>query len=93
MSGIRHTTQGAQQHLLESLVVLPQIIETAVLSHVEPDKRRDPNIIGVEKYKATISRNGKKMTVLMTVKHQLDGRRYYDHALIDVKDGINKPAP
>lgn len=82
MSGIRHTTNGAQEPLLKTIPALPEIIKVAKFSHEEPDKHKDPNIKKIEKYTAPIEIDGQSHTVILTVKHHADGIRYYDHGFI-----------
>lgn len=39
----------------------------------------NPNIVGVEKYQAKLKVRDEECDIIITVKHHLDGRRYYDH--------------
>ena len=54
-------------------------MKTAKFLHVEDPKKEDTNVLGVEKYYADVKIEGVTHRMLVTVKHQTDGRRYYDH--------------
>lgn len=81
--GIRHTISGAGDVLLRTVPAIPDLIKHSILIASEPDKRGDPNIKAVEKYSATLTIGNEKKAILITVKVYQDGRRYYDHGIVE----------
>ncbi|MEG9500185.1 hypothetical protein [Mannheimia indoligenes] len=79
MSGVKHTIVGANEELIKTIPAIPELINSASLLKTEPEKKNDPNVKEVEIYQAKINVMGKEKDVIITVKHHLDGRRYYDH--------------
>ena len=79
MSGVKHTISGAQDSLIKTIPAIPDIVKTAKFLHTEEPKKEDTNVLGVEKYYADVKIEGATHRMLVTVKHQTDGRRYYDH--------------
>lgn len=79
MSGVKHTISGAQDSLIKTIPVIPDIVKTAKFLHAEEPKKEDSNVISVEKYYSDVKISGETHRMLVTVKHHTDGRRYYDH--------------
>lgn len=79
MGGVKHTIVGANEELIKTIPAIPELINSASLLETRADKRNDPNVKAIEIYQAKISVMGSEKEVIITVKHHLDGRRYYDH--------------
>jgi Large polyvalent protein-associated domain 3 len=82
-SGVKHTLAGAQDLLVKSIPAIPALIERSLLTKTEPDKDNDHNVFAVESYGCELALEGIIYQVLLTVKLSRDGRRYYDHGLIE----------
>jgi Large polyvalent protein-associated domain 3 len=82
-SGVKHTLAGAQDALVKSIPAIPALIERSLLTKSEPDKDSDQNVFAVESYGCELALEGEIYQVLLTVKLSRDGRRYYDHGLIE----------
>jgi len=81
--GVKHTIAGASDALVRTIPAIPDLLQRAKLVDRAPDKRGDPNVLGVERYAAPLEMDGMKRTAILTVKHHQDGRRYYDHGLVE----------
>lgn len=81
--GVKHTISGSSDTLLRTIPAIPDLLQKAKLIERVPDKRGDPNILAIEKYSAPLEMEGKKRSAILTVKHHQDGRRYYDHGLVE----------
>ncbi|VVE69173.1 hypothetical protein PPN31119_03197 [Pandoraea pnomenusa] len=81
-AGVRHTISGASDSLVRTVPAIPELLQRARLVETSNDKRGDPNILGIEKYAAPVTIDGKTYQALLTVKQYRDGRRYYDHGLV-----------
>lgn len=79
MGGVKHTIVGANEELIKTIPAIPELINSASLLETRADKRNDPNVKAIEIYQGKISVMGSEKEVIITVKHHLDGRRYYDH--------------
>lgn len=79
MGGIKHTIAGAQDKLIKTIPAIPDLIKTANLIEIKNDKRGDSNIIAIEIYQSKLRVDKEECDIIITVKHYLDGRRYYDH--------------
>ncbi|MDR0457613.1 MAG: hypothetical protein LBH10_01080 [Burkholderiaceae bacterium] len=81
-SGVKHTIAGSGDELLRTVPAIPKLIKTAAQIGSEPEEGGDPNIKAVETYEAHIEIDGKRHRAILTVKLYRDGRRYYDHGLV-----------
>jgi len=81
-AGVRHTISGASDSLVRTVPAIPELLQRAKLVETAKDKRGDPNILGIEKYAAPVTIDGKTYQAMLTVKQYRDGRRYYDHGLV-----------
>jgi hypothetical protein len=81
-SGVKHTIAGSSDALLRTIPAIPSLIQKAVMTNSESEKGGDPNIQAVETYEATVEIDEKEHRAIMTVKLYRDGRRYYDHGLV-----------
>lgn len=80
-SGVKHTIQGGQDFLLRTIPAVPRLLAEAVLTLVDNEKDDDPNVLAVENYEAAIRMDEKTVPVIITVKVDRQGHRYYDHAI------------
>jgi Large polyvalent protein-associated domain 3 len=85
-TGIKHTISGAAADLIKTIPGLAKVLQEAQLYATEPDKHGDRNVLAIEKYQIELSLSGVNLNVLITVKHHLDGRRYYDHGFVAKKN-------
>ncbi len=79
MSGVKHTIAHGNDGLIKTIPAIPEMLQTAHFLHSEKPKVADSNVLEVEKYSVDIAIEGEIRRMLITVKHQTDGRRYYDH--------------
>ena len=81
--GVKHTLAGAQDSLIKSVPAIPALLEKSSLIKTEIDKGLDRNVLAVESYGCRLELAGIVREVILTIKLSRDGRRYYDHGLID----------
>lgn len=79
MSGVKHTIAHGNDGLIKTIPIIPDMLQAAHFLHAEKPKIADSNVLEVEKYSADVAIEGEVRRMLITVKHQTDGRRYYDH--------------
>ena len=79
MSGVKHTIAHGNDGLVKTIPIIPDMLQAAHFLHAEKPKIADSNVLEVEKYSVDVAIEGKVKRMLITVKHQTDGRRYYDH--------------
>jgi Large polyvalent protein-associated domain 3 len=82
-SGVKHTLAGAQDLLVKSIPAIPALIKQSLLVKTELDKDNDHNVFAVESYGCELALEGNIYQVVLTIKLSRDGRRYYDHGLIE----------
>lgn len=82
-TGVKHTIAGSADNLVRSIPAIPILLERAEMISRKPDKRGDPNILAVETYEAPLQMSGKTYRAILTVKQYQDGRRFYDHGLVE----------
>jgi hypothetical protein len=83
-TGVRHTIATGSDQLIKTVPAIPDLLKNGRLVKSEPDKRGDPNIIAVETYSAPIEIEGQQYHAIVKVKKYSDGRRFYDHGLIEM---------
>jgi hypothetical protein len=81
--GVKHTLAGAQDMLIKSVPAIPALLENSRLIKTGADKGNDRNVFAVESYACGLRLEGATREVILTIKLSRDGRRYYDHGLID----------
>jgi hypothetical protein len=81
-SGVKHTIAGASDALVRTIPAIPEMLQSAKLVKREPDKRGRSDVHGIEVYSAPVVIDGEQHEAILTVKHYVDGRRYYDHGLV-----------
>ena len=93
MSGIRHTSNKAQKPLLSTILQLPDILSSAVLLETKPDKNNDPNVKAVHYYGNRVKLDGDLIIkdLVLVVKEDNKGHRYYDHSFEQTKKALNSP--
>ena len=79
MSGVKHTIAHGNDGLVKTIPIIPDMLQAAHFLHAEKPKIADSNVLEVEKYSVDVAIEGEVKRMLITVKHQTDGRRYYDH--------------
>lgn len=79
MSGVKHTIAHGNDGLVKTIPIIPDMLQAAHFLHAERPKIADSNVLEVEKYSVDVAIEGEVKRMLITVKHQTDGRRYYDH--------------
>ncbi|MBN9359820.1 hypothetical protein [Herbaspirillum huttiense] len=82
-TGVKHTLSGSGEGLAKTVPAIPDLLQRSKLVATAPDKRGDPNILAVETYEAPLMLEGKSRRAILTVKSYQDGRRYYDHGLVE----------
>ncbi len=87
MSGIRHTIQGAQEPLLKTVAVTPEILEQGVYLESRTEKRGDANVEAIHYFGAKVRVDGELHDVVAVVKQRKDGKWYYDHSIERKVDG------
>ncbi|WP_186223589.1 hypothetical protein [Burkholderia gladioli] len=81
-SGVKHTIAGASDALVRTIPAIPAMLQSAKLVKREPDKHGRTDVLGIEVYSAPVEIDGERHEAILTVKHYVDGRRYYDHGLV-----------
>ncbi|TDV39539.1 hypothetical protein C7405_101658 [Paraburkholderia caballeronis] len=81
-SGVKHTIAGASDTLVRSIPAIPAMLQSAKLVKREPDKHGRSDVLSIEVYSAPVEIGGERHEAILTVKHYVDGRRYYDHGLV-----------
>ena len=79
MSGVKHAIAHGNDGLVKTIPIIPDMLQAAHFLHAEKPKIADSNVLEVEKYSVDVAIEGEVKRMLITVKHQTDGRRYYDH--------------
>lgn len=91
--GIKHVLRDGQPSWQESLAALhvEELLQGAKKTGVEPDRlgRKDP--IAVHRYQATANFDGNSHQVTLVVREHTDGKRYYDHSIIETKTPAGLP--
>lgn len=83
-TGIRHTIATGSDQLIRTVPAIPNLIKNGKLVGTKSDKRGDPNIVAVETYSAPVQIGAQQYHAIITVKRYSDGRRFYDHGLIEM---------
>jgi len=81
-SGVKHTIAGAQDSLVRTVPAIPDLLEKSQLVSEEPDDGAGANS-SIETYSAPLSIEGRQFNAILTVKVTRDGRRYYDHGIVE----------
>lgn len=79
MSGVKHTIAHGNDGLIKTIPLIPDMLAKAHFLYAEKSKIENTNVLEVERYFVDINAEGRLRRMLITVKHQTDGRRYYDH--------------
>jgi hypothetical protein len=87
MAGVKHALRAGRPNWQTSLASLhvEDLLRQAEKIAVEPDRygRKDP--IATHRYRAQAVFDGVPQDVILIVREHSDGRRYYDHAVIEEK--------
>ncbi|MBF0517610.1 MAG: hypothetical protein HQK97_10950, partial [Nitrospirae bacterium] len=90
-NGIDKALSGERQapiDHIEAVRAIPELIENSVLAETRPDRNNDPHIKNIHIFYAPLEMGGKLYRAKLTIKERNDGKRFYDHSLIEME----KPA-
>lgn len=76
------TSGGRGREHFEALLVLPQLIENAVIERSRPDRDNNPNIKAMHFMAAAMRLEGAIFHVRLVIKETRQGHKFYDHATI-----------
>jgi hypothetical protein len=85
-AGLDKATSGARPNLaahLETLRGLPDLLRGATLAETKPDRANDPNIKAIHLFSSPVEVNGQRFSAKITVKETRQGKRFYDHSLLE----------
>ncbi|MFZ1829070.1 MAG: hypothetical protein WAW42_09940 [Candidatus Competibacteraceae bacterium] len=92
-NGIKHVLRDGKPTWQESLAALhvEELLRGSAKTAVEPDRlgRKDP--IAVHRYQTTALFDGVLHSVTLVVREHTDGKRYYDHAIVETKTPAGLP--
>lgn len=71
---------------VRAIVAIPQLLERGRKIGVEPDRRGRPEIKAVHRYAARLEIGDRRFDVRLVVREHVDGKRYYDHDLTEIKE-------
>lgn len=82
LTAVKHTLRNASIDLAKTIPAIPQMIENC--RHIESVAVReyDKDSIKVEHYKCTVYVGRKRLNIIMVVKMNKSGYRYYDHGVM-----------
>jgi len=79
---VKHAATGQNTDGLAVMLHLDKVIEAARLIKSEPDRKGRRNIVAAHQYASKVMLDGTSAEVILYVREHLDGKRYYDHALV-----------
>ncbi len=92
-AGIKHSLRDGTPSWEESLPALhiEEILKGSEKMSVEPDRlgRKDP--FAIHRYRAQVAIDGGDYDVVMVVREHQDGKRFYDHSVIQKKTPVGLP--
>lgn len=86
-TGIKHALHYGLPTWKKSLITLhvEELLQRATKVSIEPDRQGRIDPIAVHRYQTTVSLDGQMHEVLLVVREHTDGKRYYDHSVIEPK--------
>lgn len=81
--GIKHAANNADRRALAVLPSMDRLLETSDLVSSEPDSAGRADIRAVHRYASRADIDGAPADVMIFVREHRDGRRFYDHAVLN----------
>lgn len=82
MTGVRHTLKNAGIDLIKTIPAIPKIIENCRDIEEVAVRDYDEKTTKVEHYKCSVQIANKTLDVIMVIKQDKSGYRYYDHGIM-----------
>lgn len=72
---------------LSALRVLPNLVETAVLQEITPDKKNNPDVIEIQRFYGVIMYENSNYPVKLTIKVVVnEGKRAYSYEVLQIEN-------
>ena len=81
--GLKKASENANKRAMAALMKIDELLEASRHTSTTADAKGRPNILAVHEYIADATLDGEPVQVRMIVREAYDGRRFYDHAVVE----------